>query len=937
MAGIQLTELEQALLAGNKVPGSAAITNNYDLGPTFSTSSEVGIRESADAAAATTPDRIEPTLPEVLVTASRIDDTTDDAVIRGPLPNPLHRYASYTYGLSLHMLTKDDYNKIVNEHDYNPNRVIIASAGRNNAATFRRAPYFDVDFYFENLDIQTLIGLNEHSRATNAIDISFNIIEPYGITLFNRIIKLTNEINPQSENYLDQPFLLQIDFFGIDDTGEIIGVIPNQTKRIPIGLMKFDIKVSGKGAEYSVRARPYHHSAFDIATVQTPAHFEVSSGSVSAFFRSTEAEIAATSAEFNQQRELEQTQILRNYTGAGGGYIGPDGQITYVNSALTTPASRAAAANIATGDPIYKVKSYGTAINAWQKYTKTQNKVKAPDEYYFEFPTVTLSDGTLKSVGDGKFDLADKLGADRTPMIDVANTAAHRKGTGLGIEILDVDYNTKIFSINIGTSIEQVLNYVIRNSSYILKQMAVPEEGDINPQAYADKREEYKDKPLLWYKIIPTVKLGDFDTIRNQWARKITYIVVPYEVYNAKSSTAPQGKWNDPLKVYNYIYTGKNDDLLEFNIEFNALYYNAVTAYRGNLSSIKGIDSKEEEKVKNPQSYDGIPNAANAIMPIKEKPQTFDSRARATGGSNTATAAAAVDTEQSLYTASRADMLQADIKIIGDPMYIKQDDVFYSPTSDAITTVSGDSRLIANGSLRMDNREVYIQINYNTPSDIDESTGMMKFDSGFLQSLFSGMYRVLSVNSTFSGGQFVQTMTTVRLQNQDSLDNGSKSAGKTNERNVDSDKIPDAQLNPAPAPTSTTQGTAAPDSEDAPLSAPVEDTLPPVTTPEQAQLAAVNETAEEKPITAATEPVVVPPPPPPKPPLPTGVTQNPASGLFQVDGITIPPIRDQDLSRVAGAIASGQDITVSDIDPVSGRQKVITYNSGTRQFTQRLE
>jgi prefoldin subunit 5 len=865
-----LTEAEQANLSGNQVPGLAAITNNYDLGPAFSTSSEIG--NSVPGQAAITDNySLSPNFAGSSQAKSAGSTANPDAVVRGPLINPLHSYASYTYGISLHMLTADEYNKVVFDHKFEPNRVIIASGGRHNnsqgATMFKRAPYFDVDFYFEDLNLQTVIGLNENNRATNAIDISFNIIEPYGVTLFNRIIKLTNEINPDSENYLEQPYLLQIDFFGMDDTGAIIGVIPGQTKRIPIRILSFDIKVSGKGAEYNIKASPYNHSAFDASSVSTPAHFEVKSGGVAAFFRSTEAEVAATKAKINQQRESEEKQNLRNNTGSEGGYIPPDGQITYVNPALISSTTKAAAAGIATGDPIYTVKSYGSAINAWQSYLEQLNKITTADKYYFEFPTVTLSNGTLKSVGNGNFILSDKLGAKNTPMVDVTDTAAHRKGTGLGIEILAIDYKTKIFSINTGTSIEQVLNYVIRNSSYILDQMSVPEEFT-SPEAYVAQKKKYEKEPLLWYKIIPTIKLNKFDKIRKQWARDITYVVVPYEVYNTKSSTAPQGQWNDPLKVYDYIYTGKNVDILDFDIQFNALYYTAVTAYRGNFSAIKGMSAAEEQKVANPETYDGIPNPANAIMPIKEKPQTFDSKARATGGSNTVTAAAAVDTEQSLYSSAGGDMLQAELKIIGDPMYIKQDDVFYSPVSDAINKSSGDPRLIADGSLRMDNREVYIQITYRTPSDIDESTGEMRFDSTFLQSLFSGMYKVLTVNSTFSGGQFVQTLSTVRLHRQDSLENNGKPAGVTNERNVDSKIIPAVQPAAAPAAAPPPESTAPAIDETAPKSTPVQDTEPPVTTPEQAKLAAVNETAEEKPITQATvveAPAENPPPPSPSP------------------------------------------------------------------------
>ena len=70
------------------------------------------------------------------------------------LPNVLHQYASYTYGLSLHLLTADEFNKIVDKGEYTPTKVLIASAGRYNntpgPTQFTRSPYFKEDFYFDN-------------------------------------------------------------------------------------------------------------------------------------------------------------------------------------------------------------------------------------------------------------------------------------------------------------------------------------------------------------------------------------------------------------------------------------------------------------------------------------------------------------------------------------------------------------------------------------------------------------------------------------------------------------------------------------------------------------------------------------------------------------------------------------------------------------------
>ena len=246
-------------------------------------------------------------------------------------------------------------------------------------------------------------------------------------------------------------------------------------------------------------------------------------------------------------------------------------------------------------------------------------------------------------------------------------------------------------------------------------------------------------------------------------------------------------------------------------------------------------------------------------MPMKEKPQTFDARSRSTGGADTPAGAAAVDTEQSLYTTAGADMLQAALKIIGDPMYIKQDDVFYPPdifgsTMGPTNTPSGDPRLIANGSLRMDTREVYIQVNYKTPSDIDESTGLMKYDNNYLQSLFSGMYRVLTVDSSFSGGQFVQSLQTVRLPRQTSLDNSSKKSGSVNQRNVDSPAVPGANQLVPPAGPNALATTGITGDQKAPNSVPVQDATPPTTTVDQAKLAEVNNTAPTQPISSNTRP-----------------------------------------------------------------------------------
>jgi hypothetical protein len=141
-------------------------------------------------------DKVEPALESArgitILTTSTIDVTApriypDQVNINEVLPNVLHSYASYTYGLSLALLTEIEYNLIQEKGEYKPNRVLIASAGRYNnipgPSQFIRSPYFKEDFYFDGFKLNTVVGLNAESRSTNAIKYDFTLIEPYGFTL----------------------------------------------------------------------------------------------------------------------------------------------------------------------------------------------------------------------------------------------------------------------------------------------------------------------------------------------------------------------------------------------------------------------------------------------------------------------------------------------------------------------------------------------------------------------------------------------------------------------------------------------------------------------------------------------------------------------------------------------------------------------------------
>ena len=90
------------------------------------------------------------------------------------------------------------------------------------------------------------------------------IKEPYGVTLIDTIVMWSQQqknITGIPTNYLDQPFMLQLDFFGYDDNGKLLNSGPlNIKKRFPIKITNIKLEItSGGGAQYTISFSPLGH------------------------------------------------------------------------------------------------------------------------------------------------------------------------------------------------------------------------------------------------------------------------------------------------------------------------------------------------------------------------------------------------------------------------------------------------------------------------------------------------------------------------------------------------------------------------------------------------------------------------------------------------------------------------------------------------------
>jgi hypothetical protein len=690
-------------------------------------------------------------------------------------PNLLHAYASYTYSLSLHVLSGSDYTSMMNNPgEYVPTNVLIASAGRRGAnADMARNAIFNEDFFFDKLELETVIGLNAQAKNSNAIHLSFTLIEPYGMTLINRLLALSELTNLNvNGNYVALPYLLVIDFFGYDDDG-IPEKITGITKYIPIRLLTLGMKVSQKGAEYNITAVPFNHQAFSETIVTVPFKLEVAASNISDYFLADPGpQATARAAEdakkiedvTNKQKlvEKQQASLIKQRDSAQKGINAIDK--SGVDADRTTDTRKELNATIAnTNKQLETLKnptsaevlSFTGAFNAWKLQQVKDQQADYADQILFRIDP---------EIAKGKFPNMENVSLASTKMTK-SKDLQQNKATDAGFKGDTISQMT----IGQGTSVLEVINLAIKNSTYIYDQVIDPAKIKIN----ATELKAKLSKPLNWFKVIPRVELGQYDNKRNDFQKTVTYQIISSTVVNTKSEDAPQGGPKEYVKDYQYIFTGKNYDVLNFDLKFDTLYWCAKTANPASQESVRQAANETGPMAPSTDEAAKILEEAE-VRTLMDKAfhgdKAFHPRTVIVGQipghelGKGSTTESIKRLNNNILTNPSGDMISVDLRIIGDPDFIKQDDYFFGP---------GDKSAIfahktPNHSIITDANEVFVNLAFNTPGDYDD-TGLARPNSSGPYSVnsFSGLYRVLTVKSYFSHGKFEQELKLIRHPSQE--------------------------------------------------------------------------------------------------------------------------------------------------------------------------
>ena len=679
--------------------------------------------------------------------------------------NKLHDYESYTYRLTMYLLTKEELKQAFEDPQYFvPRNVILSSGG---GYTDYRLADFQEDFMIEDLDFKTVVGLNDRSKSSNAIDLTFTIIEPYGITLLDRLQSACETVGGCS-NYIEQPYLLEITFLG-NPSGSNPNTFIDQ-KRIPIKLMEMQIKPGANGTEYKCRAIPFNHLAFLNTVAAVPRDLSVIAGTVGEFL-STESDMASV-LKVNKNRAEADLQAFKHRTSWGG-----------ASSGIVTgsKAQDQLLAELSTQYSI-KTKSFPGAYNAYFADISGTEDTKT-----FTYPPSIIQFKLDEEFVNSKIVNPDDTDARTVEMSDGNARLSGAYSTGL------VYKGKQEFPVRAGTNVIQVIDRLMQRSEYIvnqvidsnavLAQLAEAEKSKKDVRAVTKLANNFKY--LDWYKIIPHVELAEFDSKRNAYAKKITYHVKKYQAANAhhpdfKITRITKDKI---VRSYEYFYTGNNKDIINLSIDFDSTFYTQLTSYKGKKSQTGTTNIATNDVTDDAKNNVSGTSAGQPDLPITHQSLSANSdHAGQLNRQDNAASQSVSDLSKSMLSTQRGDMLNLQLGIIGDPDLIKQDDCYINPQS----KVYGDFVPDPNsspinpdfGTISFDSQQVYVQVLFKSAVDIDDSVGLTNkgLDGGGgkpmilsngrkLNGSFSGVYKIVTVSNRFKNGEFTQMLDIIKMPN----------------------------------------------------------------------------------------------------------------------------------------------------------------------------
>ena len=646
--------------------------------------------------------------------------------------NPLANYSSYTYQISLYMITPDAYEAFILDGRRNLNAInnisdagresinqanqqsatreaainsgfvqgvgergrttsppaassvktiktggaflLAQSGGINNSGPNQRAPGFDVDFYIDDLILTQSINPKESQSSSNFTGVEFKITEPYGFSFITRLKEAQDALKeicstPGYTN-ISNP-LKQFFIIGI----RFLGYDENGNVIDPASVN------NQLGAEVGTGNGLYERY-FDI-TINS-IDFRMSGPPI--VYTCTASVIPGTVA-FSLK-----TGIV--WTGAT-----VTGKTVY--DALMGASDPADARQAKQGETAMSQAGAGGTAGAFGllAYLNKEEK-KRFDNKEIEIPAVWNIDfrgDSLARIGNATIIDPKNLDKRRVP----TTSATSSKESNAVTAQLNTQPNTNLINISLGKGIPiaQAVDEIIKQSSYIEDSLNIllkynddnTVTGDGSAEIINNKSKVVRG--ISWYNLSAEVVVIGWDNLQQDFIFKTTFIIQPYETPVTLSAYADKTtSYPGPHKRYEYWWTGKNSEIMRFEQSYKNTFFNVA------INGAGVSDAASGGKLNHPVRR-GIPTG----QPIQGQPN-YNMEA------------------QNSYISDLYDpgsWAEVNFTILGDPDFLMQ------PAASSIDRLYNRYYGTDGYSINPHSGQIFVEINFKEPNDYDHGKGTL--------------------------------------------------------------------------------------------------------------------------------------------------------------------------------------------------------------------
>jgi hypothetical protein len=677
------------------------------------------------------------------------------------LPNPLRDHNGVNYVVTLGVLDSEEYN---NPESYRSaggfKNYIIQSSGGN---LDKRYQVFDetgsgtsehAEYYIDDLEIDAVVAPNANTRVTLGTSISFTVTEPYSMGNFIQAI-IGSASAAGHKSYNEAPFCLKIDFAGWNLDGTRDANFVQRPMFIPIKFINMDFNVSGQGSKYEVRAVPMSETGLsdNINNINTSIRargvlchqvLETNDNSVTGGINKAIEALEEAGALAPYDRYVicfpHTRQELKRAFQTG----------TITETAFTTSPEEQEAQRRGT------LAANPELARLNPTYTPTPVIVTQPTKTYSILKTFAENEGLMNEIGlspinedtnaPGNTSEADVQAATNpeTNIVDTASSAAQPATVA------------RDHQFNQGEKITDIIEKMVLQSKFCAENSTKKAAGGLHK----------------WFRIDTQVFMGENSLTEASMNRKpkiYVYSVIPYEVDEAvvasgnKRSGNTKGLREAAVKEYNYIYSGKNEDVLNFDINFNNAFLMTATANLGMNVGTSADPNQGTVATTQTNADSGAVASTPGDLKSNDDPggttEFTDRVALSAGTYSNDIRRQIAEIFHDRITNMHVDMVTAEMEIMGDPFFIPQQ------TGNYIANNGSRPNITEDGTMNYLDSSVFCIVNFRTPFDYQVKGATMEFPQ--IVPGFSGLFQIWAVVNRFASGKFTQTLKMIRRKGQD--------------------------------------------------------------------------------------------------------------------------------------------------------------------------